>query len=446
MNVSEFVNNLADSLVSWRRKLHQYPELGWTEYQTTYLIGSELVKLGYEIFVGKEALVTEERMGVPVSETLLAAEEKARNQGVPEAWLSKMKDGHTGLVAKLDTGKPGKQITLRFDIDALPIAENKEGIADHFPALHGFQSHYPNIMHACGHDGHAAIGLGVATFLSAHQEELTGSFTLLFQPAEEGSRGARSMVEKGWLDDTDVFLSGHIGISPMQVGEVVASAGGFLATSKLDVMFTGKSAHAGVEPQEGRNALLAAATASLHLHAIPRHSGGETRINVGTLHAGSGRNVIPDHATMSLETRGETSNLNQYMEDEAIRIIQHAATLHGVEADIQVVGKGVEAASETGWKEFLEAAISRSDRVIKVRETLPLKASEDVTYMLNHVRERGGKATYFIFGTPLAAGHHHPLFDYEEKVLEVAVDVYVSSILSLLLEEDESNILYEVKK
>lgn len=432
MDITESVNNLADYLVAWRRKFHQCPELGWTEYQTTYLISSELEKIGFEIFIGKEALVSEERMGVPTTETLIESESRARNQGVPESWLSKMKDGHTGLVAKLETGKPGKNFALRFDIDALPIAENKEKIADHFPTRHGFQSRFPNVMHACGHDGHAAIGLGVATFLSTHQKELTGSFTLLFQPAEEGSRGAKSMVEKGWLDNADVFLSGHIGISPMQVGEVVASAGGFLATTKLDVEFTGRSAHAGVEPQEGRNALLAAATASLHLHAIPRHSGGETRINVGTLHAGSGRNVIPDYAALTLETRGETSGLNQYMEDETIRIIRNSALLHGVEASIQIVGKGVEATSDSGWKEFLEAATFESEKVTQVKETLPLKASEDVAYMLNHVRERGGKATYFIFGTPLAAGHHHPAFDYEEKVLEVAVEVYVSSILSLV--------------
>ncbi|KMJ58344.1 peptidase M20 [Bacillus sp. LL01] len=435
MNVSEFVNNLADSLVTWRRRFHHFPELGWTEYQTTYLIGSELEKLGYELHLGKEALMTEERMGVPSEEIIQSAEARAHNQGVPKEWLSKMKDGHTGVVAKLDTGKPGKNIALRFDIDALPIAENKEEKGNHFPTQLKFQSRYPSVMHACGHDGHAAIGLGVATFLSEHQDELTGSYTLLFQPAEEGSRGAKSMVAKGWLDDVDVFLSGHIGISSMQVGEVVASARGFLATSKLDVTFTGRSAHAGVEPQEGKNALLAAASASLHLHAIPRHSGGETRINVGTLHAGSGRNVIPDHATISLETRGGTSELNQYMEEEAIRIIRSSALLHGVKADIHLVGKGVEAADEPGWKEFLEAATTHSTRVSRVHDTVPIKASEDVAYMLNHVRGRGGKATYFIFGTPLAAGHHHPLFDYDEKVLEVALDVYASSILSLLLDD-----------
>ncbi|NLP53146.1 amidohydrolase [Bacillus sp. RO1] len=431
VELSDIIAKMADSLISWRRHFHMFPELGWTEYETTYLIAKELDKLGYTLYTGKDALVSEERMGVPTDDALRFAENRALKNGVPTEWISKMEGGHTGLVATLDTGKPGKHIALRFDIDALPISENKSSLKDHFPTSQKFASVYPNVMHACGHDGHAAIGLGVATLLATYQEKLSGNYTLLFQPAEEGSRGAKSMVAKGWLDDVDVFLSGHIGITPMPIGEVVASAHGFLATSKLDVSFIGKSAHAGVEPQEGRNALLAAASSSLHLHGIPRHSGGETRINVGTLEAGSGRNVIPDHAAMSLETRGETSILNQYMEDEAAKIIQHTAAIYGVECDIRLVGKGVEASSEQGWKEFLDDATKNSKLVNKVMETLPLKASEDVAYMLNHVRDRGGKATYFIFGTPLAAGHHHPQFDYEEKVLEVALDVYISSILSL---------------
>lgn len=431
IETSDYISTISESLISWRRQLHQFPELGWTEYETTYLIGKELSKLGFTLFLGRDALVSEERIGVPSKEILRIAETRALKNGVPKDWLSKMEGGHTGLVATLDTGKTGKHVALRFDIDALPIMENKGSSDDHFPTSQGFSSKSPHLMHACGHDGHAAIGLGVATYLSTFQEKLSGTFTLLFQPAEEGSRGAKAMVEKGWLDEADVFLSGHIGITPMHIGEVVASAHGFLATSKLDVSFNGKSAHAGVEPQEGRNALLAAAAASLHLHGIPRHSDGETRINVGTLQAGSGRNVIPDYAEMSLETRGETSILNQYMEDEAVRIIQQTAGIYGVECDIRLVGKGIEATSESGWKEILEDATKSSKRVNKIIETLPLKASEDAAYMLNHVRDRRGKATYFIFGTPLAAGHHHPLFDYDEKVLEVALDVYISSILSL---------------
>ncbi|TYS70896.1 amidohydrolase [Sutcliffiella horikoshii] len=431
IELSDFIIKMSNSLIFWRRHFHKFPELGWTEYETTYFIAQELDKLGFTLYTGKDALVSEERMGVPTPDDLRSAENRALKNGVPTEWISKMEDGHTGLVATLDTGKPGKHTALRFDIDALPISENKLSLKNHFPTSQQFTSLYSNVMHACGHDGHAAIGLGVATFLATYQEKLSGTYTLLFQPAEEGSRGAKSMVAKGWLDNVDVFLSGHIGITPMQIGEVVASAHGFLATSKLDVSFIGKSAHAGVEPQEGRNALLAAASTSLHLHGIPRHSDGETRINVGTLEAGSGRNVIPDHAAMSLETRGESSHLNQYMEDEATNIIQHSAAIYGVDCDIRLVGKGVEASSEKGWKEFLEDATKSSQRVNKIMETMPLKASEDAAYMLNHVRDRGGKATYFIFGTPLAAGHHHPQFDYEEKVLEVALDVYISSILSL---------------
>ncbi|QFT88592.1 Indole-3-acetyl-aspartic acid hydrolase [Bacillus sp. THAF10] len=430
-NVSDFVTEISPSLLSWRRHLHKNPELGWLEYETTYFIGSILEELGFSLAVGKDALVSEERMGVPSDVTLKIKEATSREKGVPEEWLQLMKDGHTGLVATLDTNKAGKHVALRFDIDALPIEENKEQQEEHFPSTHSFSSCNRGVMHACAHDGHTAIGLGVATYLSRHQDKLTGKYTLMFQPAEEGSRGAKSMVAKGWLDEVDLFLSGHIGISSMRVGEVVASAHGFLATSKIDVNFIGSAAHAGVEPQVGKNALLAAASSSLHLHAIPRHSDGVTRVNVGTLHAGSGRNVIADHAVMTLETRGETSLLNQYMEDEAVRILESTANLYGVSADIQLVGKGVEAACENGWREIVEDATKNSTRVKKVIETVPLKASEDVAYMLNHVRRNGAKATYFVFGTPLPKGHHHPKFDFDEDVLEVALDVYLSTILYL---------------
>ncbi|WP_078381214.1 amidohydrolase [Sutcliffiella halmapala] len=434
--ISRFISTISPKLISWRRHFHQFPELGWTEYATTYFIGRQLEELGFTLFIGEEALVSKARMGVPDHETLYKAEKRAQEQGVPDEWLHKMRNGHTGLVAKWDTGKEGKHIALRFDIDALPIFENKQKVSGHFPEEEGFASSVPSVMHACGHDGHAAIGLGVANWIAAFQKELTGSFTLLFQPAEEGSRGAKSMLDRGWLKDVDYFFSGHIGIQPLPLGDVVASTNGFLATSKIDVTFTGKSSHAGVEPQEGKNALLAAAATAIHLHTIPRHRDGVTRINVGTLQAGTGRNVIPDLAELTLETRGETSQLNQYMEDEAIRIIESAAAMYDVEVDIRLVGKGVEVVTkdEGEWKPFLERSTEGSHRVLQIHETMPLRASEDVAYMINDVRARGAKATYFIFGTPLAKGHHHPLFDYDERVLEVALDVYASSILSLTLQ------------
>ena len=286
-------------------------------------------------------------------------------------------------------------------------------------------------MHACGHDGHAAIGLGVAAFLRRFEDDLGGHFTLLFQPSEEGSRGARAMTERGWLDDADYFLAGHLGTSLRELGTVAATTSGFLPTTKLDVRFRGKAAHAGVEPQEGRNALFAAATAALNLHAIPRHGDGETRINVGTLEAGTGRNVIPDRAMMQLETRGATEKLDAYVAGEARRIIKASADMHGVEADVEVVGRGLGAVCDGEWTSIVSEACEDAKFVRTVIPESSIGGSEDATVMMRRVQERGGKATYMTFGTPLAAGHHNPAFDWEEDTLIVAVEAMGRVILRL---------------
>jgi aminobenzoyl-glutamate utilization protein A len=425
-----FLEELSPRLIEFRRAFHQKPELGFTEYVTTYLIGKELQDLGFTIHLGKDALVSEERMGVPSEAHLLHQEEWAKCEGVEADWLAKMKGGHTGLVATLDTGKPGPKMAFRFDIDALPIKESDKS-EEHFPAAKGFRSRQDGVMHACGHDGHAAIGLGVAAFLSAYRNELNGSFTLLFQPAEEGGRGSKAMVKKGWLSDVDYFASGHIGIRDSSLGTVTASTHSFLASSKLNVKYSGKAAHAGLEPEKGRNALLAAASASLHLYAIPRHSEGTTRINVGRLEAGTGRNIIADEACLEIETRGETTALNQYMLNEAERIIMASAGLHDVEAAIDKVGNTVEATCDHVWFEWLSEICKESRQITEVHESMPLKASEDVTYMINEVQRHGGKATFMIFGTPLKKGHHHKRFDFEEGVLTVAVDAFARLILKV---------------
>ncbi|UCZ52740.1 amidohydrolase [Bacillus shivajii] len=419
---NHFFTKIKSELKSLRRKLHQYPEVGWTEYYTTYVIVEELADLGFTLTVGKDVLVSEKRMGVPEDQVLTNAEERARELGVPENYIEKMSGGHTGLVAEFDSGIEGPHVAFRFDIDALPIKEADTN--DHLPASDNFTSKNFGQMHACAHDGHTTIGIGLAKWISEMKDELTGKITLLFQPAEEGSRGALSMVEKGWLDDVDHFLTGHIGIQHLQVGDIAATTTGFLATSKINVQFRGKSAHAGVEPQEGKNALLAASAAAVHLHAIPRHSNGATRINVGKMEAGSGRNIIADFGRLELETRGETTELNEYMANEAIRIIESVATMHDVEVEIERVGEGINVECDPEWIDVVENACHESESITRVIPKASLGGSEDATYMIRRVQECGGKATYMLFGTPLPAGHHHPKFDYDEDVLGIGVETY----------------------
>ncbi|WP_062354155.1 amidohydrolase [Bacillus kwashiorkori] len=426
LQIDSFLQDIEPILLEYRRNLHAEPELGFTEYKTTYMIGKALEQLGFTIFIGKDALKTEARIGLPSEAYLQYCEASALEAGVPSSWLEKMSGGHTGLVATFDTKRPGKHIALRFDIDSLPIHETDE--LSHYPKRKNFRSNKAGVMHACAHDGHAAIGIGVAHFIQQFQSQLTGKFTLLFQPAEEGGRGAKAMVEKGWLDGVDLFIGGHIGIHSLTLGEIAATTNEFLATTKINVTYEGVSAHAGISPQTGKNALLAAAAASLHLAGIPRHGSGATRINVGKLEAGSGRNIIPDLAKMEVETRGETTELNEYMESEAKRIIASVGQLYDVETRLDIVGAAEVAECDKEWIEWVREACSESHKITTIHPCLPLKGSEDVTYMMNAVRKQGGKATYFIFGTPLTAGHHHPAFDFDEQVLSIAVETIARTV------------------
>ncbi|GEN86194.1 amidohydrolase [Oceanobacillus sojae] len=417
---------LQEFAVDVRRKFHIFPEVGFTEFITTYEIYQLLQSLSFDLYIGREILESDERYGVPTAGEIEASKERAIAYGVPEAFAEKLDGGHTGVVAVLDTGRKGPHIAMRYDIDGLPITESDE--KGHVPFDKGFLSQHPKEMHACGHDGHISIGLAVAKYLDAHKDELTGKFTIIFQPAEEGLRGANSIVQKGWLDKVDYFMSGHLGINSLQAGSIAATADQLLASTKFDVTFTGKSAHAGVEPNEGKNALTAAATALLQLNAIPRHRDGTTRINVGRLSGGSGRNVIADEAVMLVETRGETTELNQYMYDEAVRIIQAAAAMHDVKASIRFMGQGLGSKCDAEWIQIVKDACEKNLDVKEIYDVLPLKASEDASYMIDHVQKNGGLATYMVFPSLLPAGHHHPNFDIDEDAVRTAVSVYIDII------------------
>lgn len=408
-------------MVAFRRDIHAHPEPGWLEYRTAAKIAERLSALGCEVVVGEKACSTEARMGVPDPETLRAHEEKALREGVDPHWLERMRGGHTAVVGILRGGKPGPVVAMRFDIDCVEVGESGE--EDHLPRKLGFASRRPGLMHACGHDGHIAVGLGAAELLAGRAGELAGEVRLLFQPAEEGCRGAKSIVEAGWLDGVDYLLCGHIGFKSKLLGEIVASVGGFLSTAKIDAAFRGKAAHAGQSPELGSNALLAACSAALHLHGISRHGGGATRVNVGVLEGGSGRNVVPEEARLKLEIRGETETVNDYMLAETSRILEASALMYGVKCEWETVGRGVSAEADRSLIPLIERECVRLAAVDSVVPTVLFGASEDATFMLRKVREQGGRGAYMLFGSPLAANHHDPAFDFDERTLGIAAEL-----------------------
>ncbi len=190
---------------------------------------------------------------------------KARDAGAREDVLEAAAGGFTGALAVLEQGE-GPTVALRVDIDALPIPESEAD--DHLPAAEGFRSENEGFMHACGHDAHATIGLGVLD--AVIDSDFEGTFKLFFQPSEEQVAGGKAVAEGGHLDDVDYLLALHVGLDH-PTGEVVCGIDGFLAVSALRGDFTGETAHAGGHPAQGRDAVQALATAVQNLHAIRRH-------------------------------------------------------------------------------------------------------------------------------------------------------------------------------
>ena len=420
---------LSDNLIRWRRDFHQYPELGFCEFRTAAQVATTLQTFDWKVAAGSEVMRAEARMEVPPLTEIAAARDEALRDGADPTWVARFGDGLTGVVGTFDTGRPGPTVAFRVDMDALPVRESTD--ATHGPAREAFVSRRPGRMHACGHDGHTAIGLGLASILPALAKNWRGKIKLIFQPAEEGCRGARSMVAAGILDDVDHYFATHLGISLTETGAVSCGTDHILATAKLDAAFRGVAAHAGVDPHIGRNALLAAATATVQLHAIARHGAGASRINVGFLEGGSGRNVIPDRALLKLEVRGETTGICAWMAAEAERVLRAAATMYGVEVTIENMGEAGSAPCDASARAIVRRAAEKTGAV-RILEFSPLGGSEDATLMMEAVQARGGSATYLLVGTPLPAGHHHPRFDIDEASLAKAVALHAAIAAELL--------------
>jgi len=427
--IKEMTQQLQPDMVAQRRDFHKYAEAGWFEMRTSSIIARKLTELGYEVLVGEAVCLKEARMGVPSEEKLEAHYLKAVEQGGDPEFLPYTKGGMTGVIGILRCGE-GPTVAMRFDIDALGVVEATE--EEHRPAREGWASINPGFMHACGHDGHATIGLAVAKILMAIKDRLHGTVKLIFQPAEEGVRGAKSIVEKGHLDDVDFLLGNHINAPPAGKEDYRVAAGVYssLATTKLDATFHGRSAHAGARPHEGKNALLAAAFATTGLYAIPRHGGGNTQINVGTLHAGSGRNVIAEKAVLELEIRGVNTETNNYMTESATRVLESAAQLQGCSVDIRLMGAAEALCSD----EALAARVEKASKTmgLPTLSTIPGGGSEDFSYMMNRVQQRGGLAVFFRSLTKIDGGAHNRRYDMDESVLSTAVQVFCATAVELM--------------
>jgi amidohydrolase len=373
---------------SIRRDLHRHPELAFQEVRTAGIVAAELSQLGFEVKTG-------------VAQT-----------------------GVTGLI----NGKAsGKVILLRFDMDALPIQEETGA---------EYTSENSGVMHACGHDGHVAIGLTVARLLHNHQHDFDGTVKLIFQPAEEGASGAIRMIQDGALENPapDYALALHLwndkpvgwlGISP---GPVLAGADFF--TVQID----GRGGH-GAQPQETNDPVYAAAQIITALQSIvsrnvsPLHS---AVVSVTRVQTGTASNVIPATAELSGTIRTFETDVHSKVLERFNDIVKGVAKAMGCLAKIQF-NDGCSAVindeevtnvvAETAIKIWPDADIDGSYRAM---------VSEDMSEILQRV-----PGCYFMVGSAnpergLIYGHHNARFDFDETVLPSASALMAAAAIQML--------------
>ncbi len=379
---------------SLRRDFHMHPELGFREIRTGGIVARELEALGIEV-----------------------------TKGI----------GKTGVVGLLEGAKPGPTLLLRFDMDALPITE-ETGAA--------YASQNQGVMHACGHDGHTAIGLTVAKMLHAHRDELAGTIKFCFQPSEEGYNGeemggAEMMIRDGVLDAPNVAktLSLHLW-NEKPLGWVGVAGGPVMAGAEIfTVCITGKGGH-GAIPQQTVDPVVAAAQIVTALQTIVSRNVAplETAVvSVTTIDAGTAFNVIPQTAELTGTIRTFDPGVRQKVLDRFEQIARGVGEALGcqVEVDIRRMTPALinDARIAATVQESARRVLSESNLDTAGYLTM---GAEDMAFMQEKV-----PGCYFFVGSNdqarhLDYGHHHPKFDFDEEALVRASALMAAAAVDVL--------------
>lgn len=372
-------SNSMPELVETRRHLHQYPEIGLSEFKTSDFIAEKLVAMGYAVTRG------------------LAG---------------------TGMVATLKNGTSSRSIGIRADIDALPIHEETGA---------EYASRIPGMMHACGHDGHTTMLLGAAQML-AERREFDGTVHLIFQPAEENFGGARIMVEEGLFDrfPCDAVFALHndpalpFGHFAFRDGPIMA------AVDECHITINGKGGH-GAEPQDTADPIVAGAAIVMALQTIVSrniHPLDPTVVTVGAFHAGSASNIIPERAEIVVGIRSFDPDVRNELERRIRQIATAQAESFGMTATVNYersYDATINHKAETEFARALAREFAGEDKVGDMER--PTMGSEDFAYML---KERPG--TYFFLGgqkTPDDPQLHHPKYDFNDDLLPIGASFWV---------------------
>lgn len=423
-----------NQLTEYRREFHKYPENGWREFRTSARVAEILTGMGYDVAMGPD-VIEPGSVGEPerLSEEQIRQEMgRAVRQGADPAFVERTQ-GWPGVMAVLDTGREGPVSAMRFEMDCLPYDEPQR--PGYRPCDEGYLSCNPQSVHACGHDGHTAIGLGIAAELMKRKGELKGKIKLFFQPAEETFYGAQSIVDKGHLDDVMNFIAVHIALSaenkPLPSHTIACGCRDFLSDRQLDVYLEGKAAHPCGASQEGKNALLAACSAALNIHSIAPHEEGLCRVNVGEIHAGVCANTIAPNAMMRIEYRGQKPAISEYAGQRIFDILEGTAKAYDLKYHYVDYGEVPAGASDYAMMEVVQRAAKKVPWFQTVYFEGNVGGTDDAAVMLTKVQQNGGIGSYVGIGADTTGPVHNPEFDFDEDCLQAAVDVCVYALEEL---------------
>ncbi len=373
-------------VTAWRRHLHQHPELSFQEHQTAAYVEAELRKMP----------------GLTVTR--------------PSA---------TSVLAVLKGGLPGKTVLLRADMDALPITEEND---------FEFVSTNPGVMHACGHDGHTAILLGVAQVLSARQGTVPGEIRMIFQHAEElFPGGAEELVEGGLMDGVDVATGLHLN-SMIPAGVVAVKPGEFMASPDVfHITVKGRGAHA-AHPEEGVDPIAVGAQVVANLqHIVSRGTSALDAlvVSVTQFHAGTADNIIPDSATLTGTVRCFDTGIRERAPKMIERILKGVTEAHGAEYTLDYQF-GYRPVINTDWVVDVLREVAREEVGAEwLAEARPSMGGEDFSAYLTRV-----PGAYFNVGAGnaeagITAPHHHPRFTVDERSLITGVRMLAGAAVRL---------------